>query len=364
MSVKVAFDPQTFLRQRSGGISRLFTDLIAAFDQDPALGIAPELPFTWVNNRHAATDLASRGIKAAPHWLPREVLYAPWILRGLPQAGDAAIVHHTYYSRRFLGSTGKARRACTIYDMIPEKFAGTDWFTGSHLAKLDYVQHSDLVICISESTREDLLEHVGTPPGLVTVVPSAVGTGFQPGLPRLEALPRDYLLYVGGRKGYKDFNLLPAAIAELAKRGLDVQVVVVGPAFTHDEMTELSRQGVTERFLRVGMDDAQLRRAYANSLVVVQTSRYEGFGMTPLEGMASGVPVLVANTSSMPEVGGDVARYFEAGEADSLSWGLERLLEDEGLRVTLGIRGVQRAAEFTVQRMAERTATAYRTVLA
>lgn len=361
--MRVAYDPQVFLRQRSGGISRLFTDLIGSLDADPSIDVETILPFSFVNNAHAAAQLDTHNLKMSPPWIPRAILYSWWMARGLPRDSSVDIIHHTYYASRFLSPAGTARRACTVYDMIPELTTGTPAFTGSHLAKIEYVRQSDLVICISESTRNDLLDHVGSVSGLVTVVPCAVGPGFRPGLSPVEGLPESYLMYVGGRKGYKDFSILPEAVAELASRGLVVDVVVVGAAFTAGERDLLKRLRVQDRFHRVSLDDEDLRRAYSNCVAVVQTSRYEGFGMTPLEGMASGVPVVVADASAMPEVGGDVARYFAPGEAESLAEQLSVLLTDRDLRSRLGDQGLVRATHFTVEKLARRTAEAYRQVL-
>ena len=361
--MKVAFDPQTFLRQRTGGISRLFTDLIRSFDSDASLGVEAITPFRWINNTYAWHDLPGRSLKRPPSWVPREVLYAPWFARGLRVSPGIDAIHHTYYDRRFLKPIGPAARVSTIHDMIPEKFAGTEKFTGSHLAKSDYVSHSDLIICVSEATRADLDYYLRTPPGKVVVIPNAVQPEFQPGLPRCAKLPSVYMLYVGKREGYKDFPILPAAMAELQKRSLSCKVVVVGPPFNRREVELFRRYGVTSLFEQHSLNDAQLRGAYANCKLLVQTSRYEGFGMTPLEGMASGAPVVVARSSAMPEVGGDVARYFEPGSAESLAVELEVVLNDAALRSDLGVRGVERAQQFTTQLMAERTAAAYRSAI-
>ena len=361
--MKAAFDPQIFLRQRTGGISRLFTDLIRGFDSDASLGVEAITPFRWINNTYAAHDLPGRSLKQPPSWVPREVLYAPWFARGLRVSPGIDAIHHTYYDRRFLKPIGPAARISTIHDMIPERFAGTDGFTGSHLAKADYVCHSDLIICVSEATRADMDYYLRTPPGKVVVVPNAVQPEFKPGLPPCAALPTEYMLYVGKREGYKDFSILPAAVAELQRQSVSCKVVVVGPPFNRTEVELFGRYGVTSLFEQHSLDDTQLRSAYANCRLVVQTSRYEGFGMTPLEGMASGAPVVVAKSSAMPEVGGDVARYFEPGSADSLAIELEKVLGDPALQSNLGQRGIQRAQLFTTSLMAERTAAAYRSIV-
>jgi glycosyltransferase involved in cell wall biosynthesis len=247
--------------------------------------------------------------------------------------------------------------------MIPEIFAGSDWFTGTHLSKREYVQQSDVIICISQSTRDDLLRIYGDVSAEIFVIPCAVGSSFSPGLDPLPSLPRDYLLYVGGRKGYKDFILLPEAMRQLKDGGIEVPVVVIGPAFTPEESLLFERFGVGDLFHQHSLDDAGLRRAMSNSMLLIQTSRYEGFGMTPLEGMASGIPVVIANSSSMPEVGGNVARYFSPGDAGELAERIAELVISESLRSDLGLLGRARSRLFTAHLMAERTANAYQTLV-
>ena len=159
--MKVVFDAQTFLRQRAGGISRVFTELIRGFDEDNSLEVEVRLPFQTTNNALLSASLPHRGLRTTPDWLPRGLLYAPAWLRGRRIQGVPDVVHRTYYSKRFLGAPSGAVQVTTIYDMIPELFAGTEGFTSSHLAKRQYVESCDLVICISESTRQDMTEVYG-----------------------------------------------------------------------------------------------------------------------------------------------------------------------------------------------------------
>lgn len=359
----VTFDPQIFLRQRTGGISRLFANLIREFDQDEQLGVAVSLPFRMTNNALLAGALAHRSLKKTPPWLPRGMLYAPWWVRGSRMRGQPDIVHHTYYSRRFLDAPSGTLQVTTIHDMIPELFAGTEGFTGTHLAKRSYVKTSDLIICVSNSTRQDMLEAFGDISQRTVVVPNGVQPDFKPGLPPVPGLPSEYLLYVGKRNGYKDFSLLPDALERLRDDGLSVPLVVVGAPLSSVEYADLQRRGLEHSVIQVSLNDEQLRGAYSNSSALVQTSRYEGFGLTPLEGMASGVPVVIARASSMPEVCGDVAVYFEPGDPNSLAGALSEVLTDEARRVDLARRGPDRAIYFSTRRMAERTAAAYRSVL-
>lgn len=351
------------MRQRQGGISRLFSELIGEFDEAPSLDVTALMHLRWTPNRHAATSLQHRGVRAVPSWIDRKVLYPFAWVGGTRPSMEADLIHHTYYSRRFFSKRRSIPIVSTIHDMIPELFAGTDLYTGSHLSKREYVLSSDLVICVSESTRADLMRLYGEVTGRVVVVPNAVGPGFAPGLPRLPGLPARYGIFVGARGGYKDFALLPRACELLRASGIAMPFVVVGAPFTDRERSLLLRHGVADRFHQMSLSDLELRCAYSNATLLVQTSRYEGFGMTPLEGMASGIPVVIADAASMPEVGGSVARYFVPGDPISLSERIAELLLDDVLRAELGVLGVQQASRFTLRGMAEGTAAAYRSVL-
>jgi glycosyltransferase involved in cell wall biosynthesis len=361
--MRVLYDAQTFLRQRTGGISRLFTDLIQEFDRHPALGVQAAMPFRLSNNSIAARDLGYRGLHSTPLWLPRSVLYAPWWLRGSRVPTGCDIVHRTYYSERFLGVPAGIKQVTTVYDMIPELFTGTDQFTATHLQKRQYVSECDLVICISESTRQDMVAIYGDVARNVRVIPLAVQAGFGPDQEQLPGLPSQYVMYVGARKGYKDFGLLPKALQMLRSQGHEVPLVIVGKPLAAEEEADIARRGLASSTVCVQLTDSELKRAYAHSSALVQTSRYEGFGLTPLEGMASGAPVVVAYASSMPEVGGDVAQYFAPGDAEDLARVMLRSLTDEELRVDLAERGPARAAGFSTAQMARRTAEAYADLL-
>ena len=140
---------------------------------------------------------------------------------------------------------------------------------------------------------------------------------------------------------------------------LQIPLILVGPVLSRNERDLISATKLDGQVQQVFLDDTRLKRAYANCTAVVQTSRYEGFGMTPLEGMASGVPVVAAAAASMPEVGGDVAQYFRPGDAEDLASTLTRLLSDDDLRATLGRQGVERAQLFSLEKIAARTAAVY-----
>jgi glycosyltransferase involved in cell wall biosynthesis len=179
--------------------------------------------------------------------------------------------------------------------------------------------------------------------------------------PPVQAPPR-YVLFVGRRDGYKDFATLADAFAGLPDDGT-VLVAVGGGRFTDAELARLARLGIAGRTRHVEADDSALPAWYAGALAFVFPSRYEGFGLPTLEAMASGTATVLADSSSHPEVGGDVARYFPPGDSDSLCQVLAEILGDERLRASLARKGVSRAAEFTWVAAARATAAVYAAAL-
>lgn len=278
-------------------------------------------------------------------------------------SSSADIVHHTYYSKRFLNPLRAGqRRVVTIYDMIPEK-ESPDLVSGSHLAKRDYVEAADLVISISESTKQDLIQIFRTDSRKITVIPLAVGDSFRPGQLPLPGLPRDYLLYVGGRSGYKRFDVLIQAMVVLNTLRFPIKCVVVGRPPNKIELGLINQLRVGALFQFVHLSDIDLARAYSNARALIQTSQHEGFGLPVLEAMASGVPVIAVAATAVPEVGGDVAQYFEPGNVDQLVELVLKTVQDDDHALDLRLRGIQRAQKFSIAKMAQRTRQEYERLL-
>lgn len=360
--MKICFDEQIFLLQKRGGVSRYFTELIRAFQRSPSLNIEPLLPFRWSSNVH----VTSAGlVRPAPRVFGghRRAIKAMNVGYRL-LAHRADLIHHTYYGpvRQFGGD--KKPRVVTVYDMIPEIMPELFPSGNPHQAKREYVANADLVICISQSTFRDLVACYGPVEAAVVVTPLGVDPAFAPGNRELPGWPDHYLLFVGARSLYKDFSVLAKAFAQIAPRHPKLMLVAVGGGpFTPAEESQLREHGIRTRVMQRDLDEPGLARAYSGASAFVFPSRYEGFGLPTLEAMASGCPAILANSSSLPEVGGDAGAYFPVGDSDALAGVLEDLLGDVRLRSELVARGLERAKHFTWARTGELTAQAYRTLL-
>jgi glycosyltransferase involved in cell wall biosynthesis len=217
----------------------------------------------------------------------------------------------------------------------------------AHMAR--EIAASDAVICVSESTRRDLLRYYQLDPSRAIAIHSglAAPTEYAP----VDGLPKRYILFVSTIEPRKNLGVLLDAFERLDYEG---SLVVVGKVGWKSEDIVPRLRG--KRIVHLDYLEApRLAAVYRDAEVFVMPSIYEGFGFPLLEAMQHGVPSIAARSSSLPEVGGDAALYFEPNDARELESQLRRVLSDDALRATLAERGRARAAEFSWRRAAEQT---------
>jgi glycosyltransferase involved in cell wall biosynthesis len=362
--VRVAFDEQIFAIQRYGGIGRLFAELAREFTNNSIPDVELLPLHTRIVSHYVLDD---PGLKEA---LAVKQAKNPWTALARYASSNAHptkpdLVHNTFYLPPNLRSTYPAKRVITVHDMIPELMPNTrrrlDWLT----LKRRYVAAADHIICVSEATKQDLIKVYGLTSAPITVVHHGVNEMFRPGAPRLDFLPDRYILFVGHRKQYKDASVLFAAFADVAKTDLDIELVCVGgEGLTRNEISHLEELGIRNRVSQRYLLDEQMPSAYGNAEVFVFPSHFEGFGLPALEAMACGTPAILARATSLPEVGGGAALYFEPGRIVELSGVITDLIRDSQARIELRESGMRRASEFTWPRAARQTADVYREALA
>jgi len=203
------------------------------------------------------------------------------------------------------------------------------------------------VLTVSERTKRDLVEHYGIPPERVVVTPNGVDPAFHPATQAAAARP--YALAVGAIQERKNQR---AALA--AARDAGLELVVVGPVKDERAAAELREGGARlEGYVEV----ERLAELYRGAACLVQSSRYEGFGLPLVEAMASGTPVVTVPDPALVEVAGEAAVVVPEAE---LAAGIRRAVEE---RDTLAAKGLERARAFTWEAAARATVTAYAEVL-
>jgi glycosyltransferase involved in cell wall biosynthesis len=361
--MKILLDPQIFLSQKFGGISRLFVELWKDSLSHPGLefecpllysenyhlkerGLAPKNVFGVFNHMHfKGTGRIKDLLKARSIKLAKQKL----------STGQTDIFIATYYDPYFLDYLKGKPFILTVYDMIHELFPEhfhLDKQTSPNKKLLIDKAHS--VVAISEQTKKDILRfYPSTPPDKIKVVYLSQSVN-ENAASKLKGLPEKYFLFVGNRPAYKNFALFAKAATGFLKSDSALHIVCAGGGkLRNEELILLKQLGIGERTMQLDYEDNQLAQFYKGALLFVFPSAYEGFGIPTLEAMKCGCPVILSNSSCLPEVGGDAALYFENGDAASLSLAINKILNDEQLRNDLVKRGLERAKEFSWKKTAE-----------
>lgn len=264
----------------------------------------------------------------------------------------------------------------TVHDLIFKLFPQHHkrlnyWFLNAAVPL--FVRRTDAIITISESTKRDLVRHYDTPAEKITVVYEAAASHFQPTssftvtqVRREYALPERFLLTVGTIEPRKNLSRLLEALVRLRADDPDLHLVVVGARgwLYESFFRRIDELGLADVVHFPGyVLDADLPAIYTAATVVVMGSVYEGFGLPVLEAMACGTPVVSSDASSLPEVGGDAACYFDPRDVDDMTATLGRVLDDEDLRQEMSVAGLARAAKFSWERTARETLAVYERVL-
>ena len=361
--MRVALDEQIFAIQPYGGISRMFAELASQFVQGSPPGVELNPFQSPIVNRYVLDDdeLIER-LRVREARNPWTAL-AAYFSKVTPRT-QAEIVHNTFYLPHGLATHRSAKRVVTVHDMIPELMPRTRRRLDFVTLKRRYVQSADQVICVSESTKQDLLKVYGLIDAPIHVIHHGVNPRFTPAAPRADFLPDRYVLFVGHRHQYKDADVLFRAFAKVSRDDPDIRLLCVGGNGLSPKEAELLeglgiRDKVSQRFLT----DELIASAYAHAAVFVFPSHFEGFGLPALEAMASGAPTILARATSLPEVGGGASLYFEPGAVDELAIQIQRVLTDEDLRSQLINQGLERSRHFTWARTAEQTAEVYEQAL-
>lgn len=237
------------------------------------------------------------------------------------------------------------------------------------------VQRADHLVAISQSTRRDLIELCDAAPERVSVIYCGKDAAFNPATDRaaLDAwraargVPDKMILFVGTIEPRKNIARLLRAFAR-AKRAarLPHTLVLIGArGWKYREVDEtLARENLARDVMFVGyVPQDELPRWYQAADLFVYPSLYEGFGMPPLDAMASGVPVITSNAASLPEVVGDAALQVPPTDEAALADAIVRAVTDDALRAQMCARGLVQAAQFSWERAARATTALYRAIL-
>jgi glycosyltransferase involved in cell wall biosynthesis len=366
--MNILYDFQAFTIQNYGGISRIFNELNKKFD---GIENTSTIYCNYSNN------IYSTSIKGCNKFLPNlkfkgkvQLLssFNKFNFENRINRINYDIFHPTYYDTYFINKIKKKPVVITYHDMINEKLATQFPILGKSTKLIEekkkLLQYADKIIAVSECTKKDIIELYNISPEKVDVVYNGNSIVNTAGELKKKIVNTDYILFVGKRDLYKNFEGIISILPEyLDKYNLEL-VCAGGGEFTKSELLLMERYKIKNRVKLISkINDILLYNLYSNALFFIFPSLYEGFGLPVIESFASSCPALLSNCGSLPEVGFDSAYYFDPYDTQSIHEGLSLLINDEEFRKKLIIKGRERAKLFTWDQTYENTINVYKSLL-
>ncbi len=371
--MQVVVDGVVYESQAHRGITRLYNAILPRMcDLEPALRIRL-LTAAWVKKalpRHPQIqhrpllpiDSILRPRRLWSRVLPDARAFVQRAQLGGRQTG---IWHSTYYT---VPLDWKGCVVTTVHDMAHERLPHL--FGGVHndlfrKRKEHSIRTADAVICVTDTTKNDLQDLYRLNTARVAVVPNGFNPIFRmlkndhPSAPAVALGP--YLLYVGMRDSYKNFTTLSRAYSQWDRRH-DVRLLVVGRPWMDKEKQMLAELGITGRVhLLPDVKDAELCVLYNQAAAFVYPSLYEGFGIPLLEAMACGCPIAASRIPSTVEVAQSYPAYFDPTDVESLCAALDAAVTRDRDPALVRL-GLEIAGQYSWDRTAAATLNIYRSL--
>jgi glycosyltransferase involved in cell wall biosynthesis len=362
----IFFDHQTFSLQEFGGISRYYAELISGINHTSSNRAF--LPLLFSNNVYLKElGLSKSGLLPnVQFYKKQQIIYRSNQAYSISklQKQPFNVFHATYYDPYFISYLKGRPFTVTFLDMIHEKLSAQfpELSDGGLITKQKQflANRADRIIAISESTKQDIVELLNVDPNKIDVI--YLGNSLKPiGRSTIEkSNPEPYLLFVGRRERYKNFEGLLRAIHPLLKKYRLKLLCAGGDVFSKSENMLIYSLGVNNLIEQRAINDQTLLMLYRQAIAFIFPTLYEGFGIPVLEAFACDCPCIVSNLSSLPEVAGDAAMYIDPTLPESIVEAIEQLLHNSQLRQELVKKGRERLTHFSWSHTVDKTLNLYK----
>lgn len=357
----ILFDHQSFEMQNRGGISRYCKQVISRIVRDDRFKV--DL-FEGVNNNQE--NFNNEIAFCRRYWGDKlenirfdsrqKSMMNVALLNDFTKSSTYNIYHPTYY--RLYECVDYKKLVITVHDLTEER---TGLFPGMPEIKKEIIEKADGIITVSESTKMDLQDIYNIPNDRIRVIYEA--NSLKNVTPTSRQVSEPYVLYVGDRKRYKNWNRFLQAFS-ICNYNEELKLVCFGgEELTSDEREQIDGLKLNQYVIHDAGADDVLASYYKYAEAFVYPSTYEGFGLPVLEAMYFGCPVIASNRTSLPEVGGSAAKYFDPYDIDSMVGALNGVLSSKELRKAMGIQGIEQEKKFSWDKAANETMDFYNYIL-
>lgn len=364
--IKVAFDYQIFIRQCFGGISKSLFETCSRLEKNSNFEL--EYPVLFSQNYYFREKVKTLSITKKSKLITyllrliNKIYFIVYLIRNK----DCNIVHATYYSSYFYHwLPTKTKYVLTVHDCTQE-LCSQDNIGNKRMRilKKKAIYRADAIIVPSENTKSDVLKLYNVNKEKIHIVNWGVGENKNDINNIKEKLPKRYILFVGMRNDYKNFNVLLVAMQNVCLNDESIKIVCVGGGkFTKNEIKAIENMHLENNIMQYRLNDTELEYVYQNARCFVYPSYYEGFGIPILEAFANNCPVILSKASCFPEIGGEAALYFQPDKSEQLEEIIIKVVNDEILRKELIIKGRERVKLFTWEKTVKNITEVYKEVL-
>ena len=341
--MRCVFDNIIFDLQKTGGISVVWYELLSRILKESNISplfidsVSSDNGFRKLLNI-SERDIVKEKTTVISSMLPVKMCHS-----------HPFIFHSSYY--RYCNNPGVVN-VTTVHDFTYEFFRKGPAKWRHQICKYQAIRHSQYIVCISENTKKDLLHFLpDIDENRIRVIYNGVSKDYYPiaGLLDNVGVPFNkgsFVVFVGSRKGYKNFDLLKKCISKTGYK-----LVIVGSKLTEKEKSELEQFISKEEYCDMGfLPNAALNKIYNNAAALVYPSSYEGFGIPVLEAQSAGCPVIAYNSSSIPEIIGETPLLMQELTEKELIAKM-RLLSDNTLMKDVVSKGLHNATLFSWDKM-------------
>lgn len=361
--MKILFDYSIFFHQKYGGISRYFLNLQEQFlkNNNEIKVFAP---------LHQNIFLKENVIKNPFNiYLDKYPLNTRYIIKNFNHYSSKIfcnfykpeIIHNTFFEKNI---TKKFKKVITVYDLIHEIYPNDYGMRGNYRPKQEALNNADQIICISNKTKEDLIDIYKVDEKKIDIIYLGVQKFNKMEISTLN-LSKPFLLYVGSRSKYKNFNNLIKSFSLSSKLQNDFDIICCGGGkFSELEKNNILNHKINfSKIKQIDVTDDQLHYFYKNASALIYPSLYEGFGLPTLEAMSLGCPVISSNHSAIIEAVGNAAKLFNPNEPEEITSCIEEIVYSKTITDDFIQKGFNRSKFFTWKKCGEETMNVYKKLL-
>lgn len=364
--MKVLYDHQIFSLQRYGGITRYFCEIIkeTAPPNEFTLGLSFSDNFYLqkYSEFFQKINIVPDGDFRGKYFLSKRIYeFNELCSKYYLSLNKHDLFHPTFYNNYFL-KYNRRPYVITVHDLINFKFDIPPFFKHkdirSQMQKV--INNANRIITISENTKKDIIDVLDINENKIDVIYH----GYDKPATNLKTPGSgNYILFVGGRDGYKNFTTCLRAISAILTKESDLNLICVGDRFNNEELQLIRRLKVEKQVTSVRVDDEALNTLYANARLFIFPSLYEGFGMPILEAFMNNCPVCLSNASCFPEIAGNAAVYFDPESIDSIRDAISRIIYNPDLACKMIVAGKNQLENFSWEKAASQTLRSYEMAL-